>query len=190
MSSLPKTYLTPEEYLDFERKADYKSEYYKGEMFVVTGASFAHDVITTNISGELRQQLKGRPCQTCTGDLRVQIPSTANYFYPDVVVVCGEPQFADDYLDSLMNPTLLVEVLSPTREVFDRGRKFQQYRKIESLAEYLLVAQDRIFVECYTRTPESRWLFSEFNDPEGTLQLASVECELAMSEIYRNVRFE
>ncbi|HEV2764209.1 MAG TPA: Uma2 family endonuclease [Pyrinomonadaceae bacterium] len=190
MSSLPKTYLTPEEYLAFERQCEYKNEYYNGEVFAMTGASLRHNTITLNISGELRQQLKGRPCVAHASEMRVQIPHTTNYFYPDVVVTCGEPQLADSYFDTLLNPTLVVEVLSPSTEAFDRGRKFEQYRKIGSLMEYVLVAQDRVHVERYGRQPQGDWLLSEFNDPEGTLKLTSVECELSMSEIYRNVRFE
>ena len=190
MSSLPKTYLTPEEYLAFERQCEYKNEYYNGEVFAMTGASRPHNLILVNLGREVSQQLKGRPCETYTSDMRVLIPSTTNYFYPDLVVVCGEPRFADGHFDTLLNPTLVIEVLSPSTEDFDRGRKFEQYRKIGSLMEYVLVSQDRMHVERYGRRPEGDWLLSEFNDPEGTLKLISVECELAMSEVYRNVQFE
>lgn len=189
MSSLPKTYLTPEEYLAFERQCEYRNEYYDGEIFAMTGASRRHNLITVNISRELSQQLKNRPCEVYTTDMRVLIPETTSYTYPDVVVVCDEPRLADSYMDTLLNPTLLVEVLSPSTEVYDRGKKFEQYRKLESLAEYLLVAQDKMLVERYVRQADGGWLLSEFGRQEETVKLSSVECELALNEIYSKVRF-
>ena len=120
-----------------------RSGYLDGEMFAMAGSSFNHNVIVGNILGELRQQLKGRPCRVCPNDQRVHIPATGLYTYPDVVVVCGEPQFQDGEIDTLLNPILIVEVLSPNTEADDRGEKFEHYQTIESLAEYVLVAQDR-----------------------------------------------
>lgn len=190
MTSLPKTRLTPEEYLAFERQCEYKNEYYNGEVFAMTGASRRHNLITVNIGAELRQQLKNGPCEVYASEMRVQIPSTTNYFYPDVSVTCGEPQLADNYFDTLLNPTLVVEVLSPSTELFDRGRKFEQYRNIESLSEYLLVAQDKILVERYTRQPDGDWRLSLFSKAGDSVRLESVGCELAVSEIYSKVRFE
>ncbi|HVF49235.1 MAG TPA: Uma2 family endonuclease [Pyrinomonadaceae bacterium] len=190
MSSLPKTYLTPEEYLAFERQCEHKNEYFKGEIFAMTGASRQHNLITGNIASELGQQLKQRVDELYIGRMRVLIPLTTSYMYPDVVVVCDEPQFADGYLDTLTNPTLIVEVLSASTELYDRGKKFEQYRKLDSLKEYLLVAQDKLSVERYLRQPDGGWLMSEFNKPEEMLKLTSIECNLALEEIYSKVAFD
>jgi Uma2 family endonuclease len=187
MSSQPKTYLTPEEYLALERRNEYKSEYLDGEMVAMTGASRRHNLLTTNITGQLYPQLRGRPCESYSGDMRVRIPTTRAYMYPDVVVVCGEPQLEDDYLDTLLNPTVLVEVLSESTERYDRGRKFGFYRTIESLAEYVLVAQDECRVEQYSKQPDGRWLLTDHRSPEDVVELASIQCTLKLSEIYEKV---
>jgi Uma2 family endonuclease len=187
MSSQPTSYLTPEEYLALERKAEYKNEYVDGEIVAMTGASRKHNLIAINISGELRQQLKGRPCETYSGDMRVRIPSTRLYTYPDVVVVCDEPQFEDDYVDTLLNPTVIIEVLSESTELYDRGKKFGYYRTLESLAEYLLVAQDERRIEQYFRQPDGRWLLSDHRLPEDKVELASIRCLLDLREVYDKV---
>ena len=141
------TLFTPEEYIVRERKAQFKSEYLSGRIVAMSGASRAHNLITRNISGELYVQLKGRTCESYTNDMRVRIPSPMSYTYPDVVVVCDEPRFEDDVFDTLLNPTVLVEVLSPSTEAYDRDRKFSRYRQIASLQEYILVSQDKFCVE-------------------------------------------
>lgn len=187
MSSQPKTYLTPEEYLAIERKAAYKNEYIDGVMVAMTGASRRHNLIAVNITGELRQQLRGQPCETYAADMRVRIPSTRLYTYPDVVVVCGEPQFEDEHVDTLLNPALIVEVLSESTELYDRGKKFSFYRTVESLAEYLLVAQDECRVEQYVKQPGGRWLLSDFRSPEDVVELTSIQCRLALREVYEKV---
>ncbi|HEX8846012.1 MAG TPA: Uma2 family endonuclease [Pyrinomonadaceae bacterium] len=187
IDSQPKTYLTPEEYLAIERKAEYRSEYFNGEMFAMTGASRKHNLITLNIAGELRQQSKGKPCEVYVNDMRVRIPLTGLYTYPDVVVVCGEPEFEDDFVDTLLNPTLIVEVLSETTESYDRGRKSSYYRTVQSLAEYLLVSQDEYKVEQYVRQADGRWLLTDIRSPEGVIELASVPCVLALKEVYDRV---
>src|SRR5438270_9398553 len=187
MSTQPTTQLTPEEYLAVERRAEYKSEYIDGEMVAMTGASRRHNLIATNITREIGQQLKGRPCEGYASDMRVRVPSTRLYTYPDVVVVCGEPRFEDDYVDTLLNPTLLVEVLSESTELYDRGKKFGFYRMIESLAEYLLVAQDECRVEQYVKQPDGRWLLSDYRSPEDVVELGSIQCKLALSEVYDKV---
>lgn len=187
MSSQPKTFLTPEEYLAIERKAEYKSEYFNGEMFAMTGASRKHNLIALNIAGEFRQQLKGKPCETYVNDMRVRIPATGLYTYPDVVVVCDEPEFEDDFVDTLVNPTLLVEVLSESTESYGRCRKSGYYRTVQSLAEYLLVAQDEYKVEQYVKQPEGRWLLTDIRSPEGIVELTSVPCTLALKEVYDKV---
>src|SRR2546421_1084518 len=187
MSSQPTTQLTPEEYLAIERKAEYKSEYIDGEMVAMTGASRRHNLIALNVAREITQQLKGRPCEGYVSDMRVRVPSTRLYTYPDVVVVCGEPQFEDDYVDTLLNPTLIVEVLSESTELYDRGKKFGFYRTIESLAEYLLVAQDECRVEQYLKQHDGRWLLSDYRSPEDLVELSSIQCSLALKEVYDKV---
>jgi Uma2 family endonuclease len=142
MSAIPKTKLTAKDYLEFERNSDIKHEYFDGEIFEMSGAKRNHNKITTNLSGLVWQHLKGKNCENYSNDMRVFVPETGLYTYPDLVVVCGEPQFQDDVFDTLLNPVLLVEVLSDSTESYDRGKKFQHYRSIESLQEYILVSQN------------------------------------------------
>ena len=135
MSSQVKVYYTPDEYLALERKAEYKSEYFGGEIFAMTGASRKHNLVAGNIFAALHLQLKKRPCEIYPSDMRVKVSPTGLYTYPDVAVVCGEPMFDDEQKDTLLNPTVLVEVLSKSTASYDRGEKFEHYRKIKSLAE-------------------------------------------------------
>ena len=186
MTSQPKTYLTPEEYLAMERQNDYKSEYIDGEVFAMTGASRRHNLITINLGREVSQQSKGQPCEAYSSEMRVRIPERG-YMYPDVVIVCGEPRFEDGHLDTLLNPTVLIEVLSKSTESYDRGKKFYLYRTIESLAEYVLVAQDEYRVEQYTKQPDGPWTLAEHRSPEDVVELASVQCTLAPREVYEKV---
>ena len=186
MSTRPTTYLTPEEYLAAERRAEHKSEYVDGEMVAMTGASRRHNLIAINIAREISQQLKGRPCEGYASDMRVRVPSTRLYTYPDVVV-CDEPKFEDDYVDTLLNPTLILEILSEPTELYDRGKKFGFYRTIETLAEYLLVAQDECRIEQYVRQPDGRWLLSDYRSLEDVVDLPSIQCQLALSEVYDKV---
>ena len=188
-----RTYLTPEEYIALERKAIPDSEiirheYLKGELIAMSGASRAHNLITGNIFGELRNLLRGSGCETYTNEMRVSTPATTSYFYPDVVVVCEEPRFEDDVFDTLLNPIILVEVLSPSTEAYDRGEKFAHYRQLASLQEYILVSQDQIRVEHYRRQ-EKQWIFTDFQKPEEILPLVSIQCELPLQEIYELVTF-
>jgi Uma2 family endonuclease len=187
MSSQPTAYLPPEEYLAIERKAETKSEYVNGEIVAMTGASREHNLVVVNIAGEIRQQLRGRPCEMYANDMRVRVPSTRLYTYPDLVVVCDEPQFEDDYLDTLLNPTLIIEVLSESTEGYDRGKKFGFYRTIPSLAEYLLIAQDEHRIEQYAKQPDGRWLLSEYRSADDVAELAAIQCQLALKEVYDKV---
>lgn len=187
MSTQPKTFLSPAEYLELERRAEVKSEYYEGEMFAMAGASPRHVWITANLVRELGQQLKAKPCRVSASDLRLRVTPTSLYTYPDVVVVCGEPRFADDQKDTLLNPTVIIEVLSESTRDYDRGRKFQHYRTLPSLAEYLTVEQDEPHVEHCTRQPESRWLLAEFADLGQSIRLASIDCVLPLAEVYDKI---
>ncbi|HYX71214.1 MAG TPA: Uma2 family endonuclease [Nitrososphaera sp.] len=187
MSRQPKTLLTSEEYLAIERKAEYKNEYLNGEMFAMVGASRKHNLIAGSVFGELREQLKGKSCEAYTNDMRVKVSSSGLYTYPDVVVVCGEPQFEDSYIDTLLNPTLLVEVLSESTESYDRGKKSGFYRTIDSLGEYLLVAQDEYRVEQYVKQGDGRWLLIDIRSLDGIIELHSIECRLVLKDVYDRV---
>ena len=187
------TYLTPEEYITLERKAvpdaeTVRREYVKGEIIAMSGASRAHNLITMNISTALHSRLKSRGCETYANEMRVSSPLTSSYFYPDIVVVCEEPQFEDDVFDTLLNPIVIVEVLSPTTEAYDRGEKFSHYRQIESLKEYIVVSQDKVNVERYLRKPDE-WGMTYFQELGQQLPLSSIQCELPLQEIYERVTF-
>jgi Uma2 family endonuclease len=183
-----KPYLTPQEYLAVERAAQERSEYADGVMVGMTGGNRNHNLIVGNVFGELRQQLKGQPCEVYASDLRVRVAETGLYTYPDVVVVRGEPRFEDEYVDTLLNPTLIVEVLSPSTESYDRGKKFEHYRTLGSLAEYLLVAQDEPRIERFLRQEGGLWLFGEAAGLDASLLLPSIGCELRLAEVYDKVR--
>ena len=188
MSGLPKAFLTPEQYLEIERKAEFKSEYYNGEMFAMAGAKSSHNLINTNLTRELSLQLRSRPCRVYSSDQRVWVAPTGLYTYPDLVVVCGEPRLQDGVLDTLLNPTVIVEVLSPSTEAYDRGRKFGNYRTIESLKAYLMVSSELIGAELYTRQPDNRWqLTAEANKLENTIEIELIGCRLKLADIYEKV---
>ncbi len=148
--ALPRPKMTPQEYLRFERASEVKHEFYNGEIFAITDASENHNVVAGNTFAALHSQLRQRPCKLYPGDMRVHIPATGLYTYPDVTVVCGTPQFDDKEFDTLLNPTVIIEVLSPSTEKYDRGKKFEHYRSIPSLREYVLIAQDEMRVQLYT----------------------------------------
>ena len=190
MSQRILTYVTPEEYLRLERQSECKSEYLNGEIFAMGGASEAHNLIAGNIFGELRPQLKDRPCRVYISDMRGKVRSIGLYTYPDVVVVCGVPEFEDSETDTLLNPTVLVEVLSPSTERYDRIAKTSYYRTIDSLAEHLLVAQDEIRLEQYVRQPNEQWLLSEYVTIDAVVTLSSIECTLKLRDVYERITFE
>lgn len=185
----PNSYLSPEDYLAIERRAEFKSEYFDGDMFAMSDASEAHNTIVLNVGAALRQHLKNRPCKAYANDMRVKVGPTGLYTYPDLVVVCRQAQFDDAHLDTLLNPTLIIEVLSDSTEAYDRGRKFAHYRSLESLVEYVLIAQDRPQVESYQRQPDQQWLWTESHDLDNTLRLHSIDCNLLLAEIYDKVVF-
>jgi Uma2 family endonuclease len=181
------TQIPPEEYLALERKSELKNEYLKGEVFAMTGASLRHNLITVNIVTELRQQLKQTDCKVLVSDMRVRAPGATLYTYPDVVAVCGEPQLEDEQLDTLLNPCLIIEVLSKSTAAYDREIKFGYYRTIESLTEYLLVAQDEYHVAQHTKQTDGRWLLADIRGAEGRVELPSVGCVLSLADIYEKV---
>lgn len=190
MSTAAEKRLTVQEYLAIERAAETKSEFFDGEMFAMAGASRRHNLITTNSSREVSLQLKGRRCEVYTSDMRVKIITTGLYTYPDLVVVCGEPEFEDAEVDTLLNPTVLMEVLSESTEDYDRGRKLTHYRKIPSLREYLLISQEEHLIEQFLRQSDGRWLLSEFRGLEATVSLPSIDCRLPLAEVYDKVELD
>jgi len=189
MSTQPKHLLTPEEYLEIERNAELKSEYYRGEMFAMAGATEVHNLLVANLLRDLGVQFRSRPCRVYANDLRVRAGNSNLYTYPHVVALCGKPEFLDGKLDTLLNPNLLIEVLSPSREGYDRGLKFEMYRSIESLTEYLLVSSDRVHIDLYARQADGRWLLTSVSRPEESLELRSVACRIMVADVYEKLEF-
>lgn len=187
MPAEPRLKMTVAEYLDLERKSETKSEFLNGEMFAMTGASREHNLISGNVFAALHAQLRGRSCEIYTNDMRVRVPTTDLFTYPDVVVVCGQPEMDDAKRDTLLNPKLIVEVLSRSTEDYDRGTKFAHYRTLPSLADYVLIAQDAVRVEHFTRQEDGRWLLSETKDRGSVLDLPSIGCRLALADVYERV---
>jgi Uma2 family endonuclease len=188
MSSLPHPFITPEEYLEAERKAEYRSEYLDGQVYAMSGASKVHNRITTNIWRSLDDQSGDGPCQVFVIDLKVRVAVAGPYFYPDLVVVCGAPQMLDRHDDVILNAKVVIEVLSPSTQSFDRGRKFQEYARQESLAEYLLVAQDRVQVDRHSRRPDGQWEVTSFTDTADLIELPAIGVYLKVADIYRRVQ--
>lgn len=190
MSSVPEKLLTAAEYLARERQAEIKSEFYRGEMFAMSGASRQHNLIAGKIVTALNNLLADRNCEVYPSDMRVKVSPTGLYTYPDVSVACDQPQFEDAETDTLLNPLVIVEVLSKSTEAYDRGPKFEQYRQIQSLQEYLLVAQDRVHVELFQRQPDGSWLLREFSALSDHVELNSVSCQLPLADVYHKVTMD
>lgn len=191
MSSLPNTlnyFVSPEEYLERERRAEYKSEYFAGEIVAMAGAKRKHNLVSNNVSASLTAQLRDAPCEVYSNDMRVQADGEKQYSYPDVVVVCGEPQFRDGREDTLLNPTVVIEVLSPSTESRDRGEKFLRYRQIASLTDYVLVAQNERRVEQFAKQSDGSWRMVETD--AGEMNLASIGCTLSIADVYNKVKLE
>lgn len=187
MSGQPHARYSPEEYLALERKAAYKSEYFNGEIFAMSGASEEHNLIVMNIAASLHNQFRGRSCKVYANDMRIKVSPTGLYTYPDVVAVCEDAQLEDANLDTLLNPTVLIEVLSRSTEAYDRGEKAEHYRRLPSLAEYLLISQDKPHLEHYLRQPDNRWLLSEISDWHAVVSLPAIDCTLALAAVYDRV---
>ncbi len=192
MAAKPKRkYVSPDDYLVIERESLEKHEYFDGEIFLMAGTSEEHANISSNINISLGIQLKKRPCKSYQSDLRVYIPATGLYTYPDIIVVCGKPQLLEDaYLDTLLNPDLIVEVLSPSTADYDKGTKFDHYRTIESLKEYVLVWQDKKRVARYTKQADESWVLRDFIGEDAEIVLTSIDCKLLVEDIYDKVDFE
>lgn len=189
MSAASQRRLTAQEYLAIERQAATRSEFFAGEMFAMAGASFTHTLIKDNFAREIGNCCRPGPCRVLTSDQRIKVEATGLYAYPDIVIVCAEPRFEDEHHDTLLNPHVLVEVLSPTTEKYDRGTKFRHYREIPSLQEYLLVAQDQPLVERFVRQSDGSWLLTAVQGLDATLAFATLPVAVPLSAIYAGVSF-
>ncbi len=183
-------YYTVEEYFDLEETAEYKSEYYQGEILAMAGGSANHNRIAGNVFIALSDALRTKPCEAFIGDLRVWVKQVDLYTYPDVMVVCNGLEFAHDRTDTITNPIVIFEVLSPSTESYDRGKKFEFYRTIETLKDYVLIDQERVHVEYFRQLDDGQWLLSVFDDEADTLTLQSIGVEMLLSDIYQRVDWE
>jgi Uma2 family endonuclease len=178
--------LSPEEYLELERSSDQRHEYADGEVFAMAGGSLEHSTIAANILGELRNAVLGRGCRVLTSDMRIKISATGRYVYPDGSVVCGRPELEGDKRDTLLNPTVIVEVLSDSTEAYDRGDKFAQYRTLPSLREFVLASQKEPRIEVFTWQPDGSWVLRVFGEGERAA-LASIGCDIEVVRAYLGV---
>jgi Uma2 family endonuclease len=183
------TYVTPEEYLAAERLSETRNEYLDGGVYPMTGASLNHGRIVVNVATELAIQLRERDCDVLVNGMKVRLQESRKFFYPDISVVCGKPKFHDERTDIMLNPDLIIEVLSPSTEAFDRGAKFQAYQTIESLKEYLLIAQDKPFIEQFVRNEDGKWTYAAAAGLESSLTLPSIDCTLNLAAVYKRVEF-
>ncbi len=190
MASAPKQpRMTAEEYLARERLAEVKSEFIDGQVYAMSGASRAHNLVAANCAREIGNRIADVPCELYIADMRVKISRQGNYVYPDLTIVCGEPRFEDDIFDTLINPTVVVEILSPSTASWDRAGKFVNYRSVESLREYILIAQDEVRVERFERHGAD-WTLREWTDLEASLRVESIAREIPLREIYLKVSFK
>jgi Uma2 family endonuclease len=189
MSAQPQSRLTPEEYLELDRASDIRHEYYNGHMYAMAGGSYRHARIIHNLGRALGNVLDGTPCEVTENEVRVQTLG-ALYVYPDIVVVCGEPKFIDGQADTLLNPTVLIEVLSPSTEAYDRGFKSAQYRTLDAVQEYALVSQTEARVEVFRRQPGGHWLLSEFVGLDTEAHFDSVNARIQLKEVYSKIVFD
>ena len=183
-------YITAEDYLASERLATEKHEYFEGEIFAMSGASFPHNEIVGNTFGNLFIELKGKKCRAYVGDLRIHIPKNTLYTYPDIAVICGEKDATDDKFDTATNPTVLFEILSRSTQKYDRTGKFDLYRDIDTLKEYIMINSEKIQVLKYSRNPDNSWLLTIFESLEDVFIIQSIDVELKLSDIYFDVKFK
>lgn len=194
MTPQPKRYITEEEYLEFEQSSSIKHEYYDGEIYAMTGGTEAHNSLSGNTYASLHAQLRKRPCKVYNSDQKIKVLATGLHTYPDVTVVCGQPEFIDRPRLTLINPTVIVEVivevLSPSTERYDRGMKFQHYRTIPTLQDYILISQDNYRIEHYIRQENNEWLLREAVGLGAQVIIRSINCILILEDVYEKVEFE
>lgn len=181
--------MTEAEYLEFDRASDIKHEFVNGEVYSMAGASLAHNLIVGNTVTALNNQLANSPCLVSTSDMRVKISQRRSYRYPDVTIICDDPELDDSHYDILMNPTVLIEVLSPSTALIDRNEKLREYRQIVSAREYLLISQDEARIERFLRQNDNEWIYTDVSGITATIEIPSVGCVLALSDVYRKVTF-
>jgi Uma2 family endonuclease len=189
MSTAPQRYYTEAEYLALDRASEIRYEFYRGEIFAMSGASLQHNRINFNLSGCLHGQLKDRDCEAFANDMRVKVQSTTLYTYPDIVITCNKPRFLDSDVDTLLNPQVVIEVLSDSTEKYDRGKKFEHYRTVPSLREYVLVAQDRAHIDRFSLNEQGQWVLDDASGLDAVIELTSVECRLPLADVYAKVEF-
>ena len=188
MSSDPEKLLTEEAYLAIERRAESRSEFYNGEMFALAGASCRHNRIVTNLVTALDTQLRDRPCNVYSSDMRVRVTDTGLFTYHDLVVTCGEEEFVDGEQDTLLNPMVIMEAFSDSTEAYDRGKKFEHYQDIGSLSTYVLVTQDAPRIERYVRQEDGRtWVYTETHGADGRVTIEAIGCDLRLEDVYTKV---
>ncbi|MCW3089298.1 MAG: hypothetical protein JWP81_367 [Ferruginibacter sp.] len=180
-------YISEQDYLEAERKAFEKHEYYKGEIFAMSGASFAHNKIFSNLFGELAGKLKGKSCKPYGSDLRIHIPANTLYTYPDISIICGKEEPTDDHFDTATNPSVIIEILSKSTRDYDKGTKFTLYRDIATLKEYILVDSTAMVVEKFIRNADSSWQFTEYKSPDAVISISTVEISLLLADIYEGI---
>jgi Uma2 family endonuclease len=190
MSTQPIAILSPEQYLETERAAEFRSEYLAGSMYAMAGTARNHAHIVTSAGAELYRQLKGRDCAVAISDLRLSVRAHELYTYPDIFVTCGPDQYLDNRRDTLTDATCIIEVLSPSTKNYDRGEKFRFYRALPSFREYLLLAQDEVRAEHQARQPDGSWLMREYSAPSDEIHLHSIDCRLRLADVYERVEFE
>jgi Uma2 family endonuclease len=189
MTTQPTPYITPEEYITLERDAKTKSEYFDGRIFAMAGASEAHVLIATNLILSLGAQLRDKRCRVYAADMRVKVTSAGLYTYPDIAVICGKAQFEDQRRDTLLNPTVLFEIASPSTEAYDRGQKFAFYRELESMTDYVVVSQAIALIDHFTRLPDGKWLLAGHRGLETVAHIDSIGCDLPLTDVYDKVEF-
>jgi Uma2 family endonuclease len=190
MTAQPDTFMTEEEYLAFEETSPTRHEYFAGRIVALAGGNEAHSIIASNINAALHSQLRRKPCTLYTSDMKIRAEHPRKYMYPDVAVVCGQPQYEDARRRVLLNPTVIIEVLSESTERYDRGLKFQWYRSIETLREYVLVSQDTKYIDHYQRQSDNLWSLSSASADDASIYLASIDCTLRLEDIYEKVSLE
>jgi Uma2 family endonuclease len=186
MDNLARKTFTESEYLELERNADFKSEYYNGEIFAMAGATLIHNKIVSNLIFLFNQFLKDKPCDVYPSDLRLQVEKSGLYTYPDITIVCGKTELLDNKFDTLKNPTILIEVLSDSTEKYDRGQKFSFYREIPSLKEYILVSSKTVKIEKFKRLEDGNYLYIESNEHQP-FPIDSIKMNLNLEDVYNKI---
>lgn len=183
-------YISPEHYLELERASELKHEYYKGEVYAMSGASLPHNDIFHNVYGALTFFLKGKGCKPYGSDLRIHIPQNTLYTYPDISIICGKPETSDSFRDNIINPSVIIEILSKSTKDYDRGTKFNLYRSIKTLKEYILIDSTSISVEIFTRQEDNSWILTEFKQLSDSFLISTISLTLHLKDIYEDVSFD